>query len=176
MFNSTSSAIPQKGIKDLQIVETLLLLFGSVILQFVIHLIPSPSIEPLGKILLPMFFAPLIAVIFFRLHVGLIVGIFAPIVNYLITGAPKPELLLAVTIELVIFTLICYWLLQSNAMKNISALLAIITAKIFSASIIFLILNTNYLGDFFQSLLTAVPGILILSILNIILLRYKEQM
>jgi len=176
MSSSNSSVINSEALKNLQIVETMLVLFGSVVLQFVIHLIPSPSIEPLGKILLPMFFAPLIAVIFFRLHVGLIAGIFAPLVNYLITGAPKPELLLPVTIELAIFTLVCYLLLQSNSTKNISALLAIIAAKIFSASIIFLFLSTNYLGGFFQSLLIAVPGILILSVLNILLLRYKERM
>jgi hypothetical protein len=176
MFNSNSSAIPQKGIKDLQIIETMLLLFGSVILQFVIHLMPSPSLEPLGKVLLPMFFAPLIAVIFFRLHVGLIAGIFAPVVNYLITGLPKPELLILVTVELAIFTLICYLLIQYRSIKNINALIAIIAAKLFSASIIYLILGSNHLNTFFQSLLIAVPGILILFVLNILLLRYKERM
>jgi hypothetical protein len=173
MFNTNSIAVNTE-VKSFQLKETILLLLGSVALQFGIHLIPSPSAVPLGAILLPIFIAPLIACIFFRLHTALIAGILAPSINYLITGSPAPELLLLLTAELVVFTLLLPLFLHFGKIKMIAALAGIIIAKIFSSSILPLISSVPAV-DLVQSLITALPGIIVLSLLNILLLRHKEN-
>ena len=172
MSNVTSSAVGFEAIKNLQIVETVLLLAGSVFLQFIIHLIPSTG-TPLGAVLLAMFYAPLIAIIFFRIHVALVVGLLSPIINYLVTGAPKAELLTLMTVELVVFTVLLYFFLNINGIKKISALLAVLIALLISPSILSLI-DIAQTNNIIQSITLAVPGIAILSLLNYFLLRYKE--
>jgi hypothetical protein len=171
MVNSSSAALSTE-IRSFQLKETVILLFASVALQFGIHFIRFSSV-PAGAILLPMFIAPLIACIFFRLHTALIAGILAPTVNYLITGAPKPELLLSLTAELVLFTLLVHVLLNFKRIKMFAAVAGILSAKVFS-SLLLPLFGTSGLG-LVESITTAVPGILLLFLLNVLLLRYKEN-
>ncbi|MFO7445097.1 MAG: hypothetical protein R6W90_01965 [Ignavibacteriaceae bacterium] len=175
MFNSASLAVVQKGLKNLQVIEITLLLAVSIVIQFFIHLIPPVEGLPLGQILLPAFYAPLFALMFFRMHVALTTAILTPMINYLITGFPRPEILPLLTIELVIFVVIAYFILQNKNVQLISAMTAVVFAKIVSAVIMPLIFTGYAGGLLFQSLIVAVPGILILSVLNILLLRYKNS-
>jgi len=173
MFNVNASAVKYEAIKSLQIVETVLLLAGSILLQFSIHFIPASG-TPLGAILLAMFFAPLIAAIFFKPHVAFTVGILAPLVNYLLTGSPRSEILTLMTIELVVFISFLYLFFYFNKTKKISALFAILIAIIISPSIASLF-STTYQSNLVQSITTAIPGIILLSLLNYFLVRYKEK-
>lgn len=171
MFNTNSLAV-RTGIRSFQLKETVLLLIGSVALQFGIHFIQFSPV-PAGAILLPVFIAPLIACIFFRIHTALIAGILAPSINYLVTGSPGPELLLSLTAELVIFILLVQVLLNINRLKMFAAVAGILAAKIFSSLVLPLFGTAG--ADFVQSVTTAIPGIILLFLLNIVLLRYKEN-
>ena len=78
MSSVSTSTVSNTVIKDLQVVETVILLAGSILFQFLIHLIPSSG-APLGAVLLAMFFAPLIAVIFFNFVYNRINRFFFPV-------------------------------------------------------------------------------------------------
>ena len=176
MTNSNASVINREFIKNLRVAETMLLLLGSVILQFIIHLIPPVNGIPLGQILLPAFYAPLIAILFFRLHVGLIAAIAGPILNYFITGAPKPEILAALTIEVAIFTIVYNILINDTRIKNTSAFISIIAAVLFSFLLLPILDESSFANaNFLQSFIIIIPGIVLLSFLNIFLLRYKSK-
>jgi len=106
--NFQTIAVERRLIDKLLIKEMVFVLVFSVLLQVLIHLIPSGNV-PAGAYLLPLFYAPFIAVLFFRLQVGIVVALLSPLCNYLITGNPVPELLGVITIELVAFVLLSNW-------------------------------------------------------------------
>jgi hypothetical protein len=170
MSSVNTSVVSNTVIRNLQVVETIILLAASVLFQFLIHLIPSSG-TPLGAVLLAMFFAPLVAVIFFKAHTALIVGILSPVLNYFITGSPRAEILPLMTIELVLFVSCLYLLFSISRIKKISALFAVIISITLSPFIVSLF--GSYNGNVIHSLTTAVPGILLLSLLNYFLVLKK---
>jgi hypothetical protein len=172
MFSVNTSVVSNSVIRNLQVVETIVLLAASVLFQFLVHLIPSSG-TPLGAVLLAMFFAPLVAVIFFKAHTALIVGILSPVLNYFITGSPKAEILPLMTIELVLFVSCLYLFFSISMLKKIGAVFAIIISITLSTFIVSLF--GNYNGNVLDSLTTAVPGILLLSLLNYLLLLNREK-
>ena len=172
MSGVNTSTLDNSFLRNLQIVETITLLAASIFFQFLIHLIPTTG-TPLGAVLLAMFFAPLVAVIFFKVHTALIVGILSPVLNYFITGLPGAEILLLMTIELVLFVSLLYLFFNISRMKKISALFAVIISMLLSSPITSLL--NGYNGNAFSSLTTAIPGILLLTLLNYLLVRYKEK-
>ena len=177
MSNYNTIALNSDSIKKLQIKETILVLFATIGIQFLIHLIPPYNNTPLGAILLPMFFAPLVAVVFFRLHVALLAGILGPVFNYLITGSPAPEIVSLLTIELMVFVFVSSFILQFKKINIAAAPISIILAKLSSwlIALAFPVIGSFTTGFFIQSLVNAIPGIFILFILNIFLLRLKDK-
>ncbi len=172
MYSLNTSTASIGIVKNLQIVETIILLAASILFQFLIHLIPSSG-TPLGAVLLAMFFAPLIAVIFFKAHTAFIVGILSPVLNYFITGSPRAEILPLMTIELVLFVSLLYLFFNISRVKKISALFAVIISVALSFPIASLF--SGYSGNLISSLTTAIPGILLLTLLNYFLVRYQEK-
>ena len=116
--NFQTIAVERRLIDKLLIKEMVFVLVFSVLLQVLIHLIPSGNV-PAGAYLLPLFYAPFIAVLFFRLQVGIVVALLSPLCNYLITGNPVPELLGVITIELVAFVLLSKLLSNYNITRYI---------------------------------------------------------
>jgi len=80
----------------------------SVISPFMIHLIPPIGGVPIGAIVLAMSYAPLIAIVLFRFHVAMITALLSPLLNSLITGYPKPEIIAILTFELILFSICAY--------------------------------------------------------------------
>jgi hypothetical protein len=120
-----------------------------------------------------MFFAPLIAVVFFKAHTAFIVGILSPVLNYFITDSPRAEILTLMTIELVLFVSLLYLFLNISRIKKISALFAVTTSIALSYPIASLF--SGYSGNLLSSLTTALPGILLLTLLNYLLVRHQEK-
>ena len=56
MSGENTTTISNSFLRNLQIVETIALLAASILLQFLIHIIPSTG-TPIGAVLLAMFFA-----------------------------------------------------------------------------------------------------------------------
>ena len=170
-------AINSESIKKLQVKETIVVLFATIAIQFLIHFIPPYNNIPIGAILLPMFFAPFVAVIFFRLHVALLAGILGPMFNYLLTGNPTPEIVTLLTLELIIFVFASSFILQFKKINRAAAPISILLAKSASWLIVIAIpiFGVFPAGFFIQLFVNAIPGIFILLILNIFLLRLKDR-
>jgi len=175
-MNNNAGVISGSVIKKFQATETMLMLAASVILQFILHLVPPVNGIPLGKLFLPAFFAPVIALILFRPHVAYITAVFAPVVNYLITGFPKPEMLSVLTVELILFVTFALMFHRSGKTREFTALTSYITAKILAAIILPLFTAGYFVPEMFvKSFVLSVPGLLILFILNKVLLKYKGE-
>ena len=172
MPNVNASVVNNAAVRNLQVVETIILLAASILVQFLIHLIPTSG-TPVGAFLLAMFFAPLIAVIFFKPHTAFVVAILSPIINYLVSGSPIAEILPLMTIKLVLFVSCLYLFFNIKSIKKFCALGAILISITVSPFIVSLF--SSYSENVVNTLTTAIPGILLLTLANYFLVRYQEK-
>ncbi len=151
-----------------------LILLAAVLFPFVIHLIPPHNGYSMGAYFLPMFYIPFIALFYYGWKVALPIAILAPIINFLITGNPRWDFLFVLTLELILFTGIVFFLLNHKNIKWIAAPFGYIGAKVISSLLLFLIplMPAAPMEFFLGSLSRALPGIGILSLLNFLLLKY----
>lgn len=153
----------------LEVKETVLMLSVSVILPFMIHMIPSFAGITLGARLIPMFYAPFIAVILFRPHVAIITGLLSSTLNSLLTGHPTPEKVGVLTFELVVFCALSY--LFHRKWRHFWG-----TAPL--AYLLVLLSIACALGSrefFVSTMVTALPGIAMLTLINVFLLRSQPK-
>lgn len=159
----------KKTLVKLQVKETVLILAASVTLPFLVHLVPPIRGIPLGARLLPIFYAPFIAVILFKPHVAIIAGLFSPILNSLFTGYPLPEIIAVLTIELVVFSVISYLIQRRWRDFRGTAPLAYLAALL---SVSCLLRSMEF---FISTAFNALPGIAVLALMNIFLLRLRPK-
>ena len=171
-------AVFKKTLVQLQVKETLVILVASVFIPFIVHMIPSYGNIPLGAKILAMFYAPFIAVLFCRPHVAIITGLLSPTLNALLTHHPAQEIIAILTLELVTFSIIAsvvhkrwknFWGVAPTAYIISVSIVAIMHAII---SYFILPLPVYF---FLNSLLQAIPGIVILLLLNITLIRFQPK-
>lgn len=152
-----------------------IVLFGTVAIPLLIHLIPASGPVPIGARLLPIFYAPLIATLLFRIHIGLIAAVLGPLLNYLLLGLPAPEILMPLTFELIIFVWTIY-MLKGNWLMGPMAYLA---AKVLSSSVMLLIPSFSpgpAPFDFFiQSITNAIPGLIVLLVIGIVYKIWRSR-
>lgn len=144
------------------------------LLPYLVHLIPPQGGVPLGARLLPIFFAPLIAVFLFDLRSAIVAALLAPVLNYLIIGSPNPAMVVLLTIELVVFCVAAYLLCRQKPGLVIIGPVAYVTA-VAAAALVQLVVSVTpmpALTFFVSSISNALPGMLILLIINIVLVRY----
>ncbi|MGY6741364.1 MAG: hypothetical protein ACXIUQ_01410 [Cecembia sp.] len=151
-----------------------LVLVAAIIFPFFIHLLPPYNGFPVGAYLLPMFYIPFIALFAYGWRLALPIALLAPFLNAMITGNPNWEFLVILTLELTIFSCIAYLLIQSDKVKLFAAPLSYIGAKISSSILLlFIPLVKAVPFDFFiSSTLRAIPGIVLLLLINYLMLKY----
>jgi hypothetical protein len=176
-MNNLNTVAAEPVTKKLQIIEITALVAATVFVQFIVHLIPSENQVPVGAILLPMFYIPLIALIFYKFHTALFVAAIGPVLNYFLTGSPKPEILPLVTFELLVFVLVLTPLLKINRICKVGALISIIAAKLASWTALSVFISSGFSTNIFiNSVITAIPGIIVLVSLNILLISIKDRL
>lgn len=161
-----------------QLKTSLVVLLSTCLLPFLIHMIPPHQGVPMGAILLPMFYIPFIAVVFFRLHVGLIAGALAPLLNFAITGNPQWQIVTILSFELIIFVILASLMLNSYPLKWVAAPLGYLVTKVISAGFLEfvpLLPRTHPLDFLTQSVSNGIIGIFILGIINILVLSYLNK-
>ncbi len=179
MSVSNSILVEEKIFSRLQVKETLLLLSLSVLLPFLVHLLPELKGIPMGAILLAMFFAPLIAVRFYKLHVGLLIAFFSPLINFSITGNPKAILLPIMIIQLVVFVAGLNLLGKFKSTLPVSSLIAYIFC--IAVSFVLLLVVPSILpgtlpGLFLlTSLLNALPGVALLIAVDFTIKKFQKD-
>ncbi|MDD3178990.1 MAG: hypothetical protein PHQ04_01420 [Opitutaceae bacterium] len=155
--------------------EVGILLSLSVMFPFMIHVIPVPGDSQLGPRLLPMFYAPLLAVLWGHRRSAVTVALLAPWLNWALTSHPAPPGAVVMMIELLGFVLVmrtllagmgAHWFLAGPAYFSGKAA-AVLVTTLFPA----LIGGRAALEWAAQSVAVGVPGISILLLINWLGLR-----
>ncbi len=146
------------------------------VLPWLVHLIPPHQGTPMGAVLLPLFVVPLVALLWYPPSVGLIVATAGPALSFLITGLPQGPMLMLLTLELIIFTLVAGQLLRSTTLRWVAAPLSFLFTKTVSLIVLSLapfLSQLDPLNYFRTSISVALPGILLLGLINVLGLRYR---
>ncbi|WP_157972063.1 hypothetical protein [Pleomorphovibrio marinus] len=153
-----------------------LLMVTALLLPFLIHLIPTQSGIPIGAYLLPMFYVPFLALVLYRFNAALIIALLAPLANFLLTGNPNWGFLAILTLEVVVFTLFA-WKILNSRFGWFAAPMAIIGAKIVSTCLLWIVplLETAPITYFVSSVSNGVTGIMILLLLNLAVIRFYKK-
>ncbi len=144
---------------------------------FLVHFFPAISAVPLGSQLLPIFYAPLLAAWLFNPFVGLACSLLMPFINHALTGLPEMNVAVMLSIELSVFSLALMVFRKSGARLPVFAPLALIVAKVFSSLVLFIlpIMPVTPWAYFTSSLITAIPGLIILFVINFALLGLPDE-
>jgi len=117
-----------------------------------------------------LFWATFVAAYFYGARVGLLVGLFAPAINLLVTGLPAWKFLSVMSFELAIFAIVTAWAVKRLPRLILSAPLGYIVAKIASTGVQ---AATPVFGDigqpvdfFVRSLTGGIAGLVVLAAIN----------
>jgi hypothetical protein len=168
MPRTTSLTIESSLLNKVQIKESVFVLAFSILIPFLIHFIPVSG-NPAGAVLLPIFIAPFIAVVFFRLNVAVIAALLSPVLNYLLTGNPVYGIVGIITLELVLFVFIAWLLIKLKFVKYFAAPVSVIISM-FVTQLIF-----SSVGHFAVVLTTGLPGIILISLMNILIFTLAKK-
>lgn len=159
----------------LQIPATIVTLGLMWLFPFFVHLLDVNGSQ-LGAKLLPIYYAPLLAAWFFHPSVAILCSLLMPFLNHTFTGMPNFETAIMLTIELVIFSLLIL-LLKKWRYLPIFMLLAVLLGKLGSSLLLFIfpIISIAPFTYFSTSVTTAVPGLIIILVINIILLKLPNE-
>lgn len=159
--------------------KLVLVLSAMLVLPLCVHLIPSPASVRLGSILLPIFYAPLLAARRYRWHVAVLAGVLSPMINMWITGHPSGVMTSMLTVELVFFVSLLKLFLKANAKSYFTAPAAYMASKVCSLGIFQLMIAGRSLAftwnAYASSLERALPGILILLALNLFAVKRESH-
>lgn len=152
------------------------LLALSLLFPFLIHVLPVPGDSRLGPRLLPMFYAPLLAVLVGRLPTALLVAILAPWLNWALTGHPPPLFAAAMMVELTVFAMTLRALMARFTLHWSFAVPAFVASKSVMTALAALIpalSGGRAVGTWaVDSTVTALPGIAVLVALTVLVMRF----
>lgn len=149
---------------------------ASVAIPFLVHLVPGGS--AVGATLLPIFWAPLLAVVFFGPVPGVIAALLAPLLNHMITGMPPAFVVTSLTVELGIFVAVLVLASRSVWAKRTPLLapIAYLVARVLAAVALIVVgSSAASVGSVFAGLGSAVPGLITLFVINLLALLIKRR-
>jgi hypothetical protein len=147
----------------------LLTLGAAVLLPLAFHLLPVTESGPLGARLLPIFYAPMFAILLGLPRIAILAAALAPVINHLLTGRPAAEIVGVLTLELVIFGLVLALIVSRWPRLWVAGPLAFLAAKaaVFVFMLIVPALAPAPAAAFtLNSTTTALPGIVALLVIN----------
>jgi hypothetical protein len=156
-------------VNKLQVKETLSILACSILIPYLMHFIPASG-NPVGAVLLPIFIAPFIAVVFFKWNTAVITALLSPMLNYIVTGNPHFAIVGVVTTELVLFVSMSLLLVKVNGLKYAAAPISLVVSM-FAAQAIF-----SSVSHFAVVFVTGLPGIALISLINIFALKLAGKL
>lgn len=171
---SSSPAIPTGGLfKRARAWEAVTLLALAWLVPFAVHLVPWSGERPIGVHLAPVFWTGFVAVYLFGLRLGLVVALFAPAVNLVVTGLPALERLSWMSFELTVFTVGAWAAVKRRPKSWVIAPLAWLVART-AYTLLQIMLGSKVHADagyFAESIGRALPGLAVLLVVNFTLCR-----
>lgn len=159
--------------------ETAALLLVAGLLPFLIHLLPWSGARPLGAHLLPMFWATFVASYFYGAKIGVLVGVFAPTLNLVITGLPAWKFLGLMSVELTVFALAAAWavrrvprLILIAPLGYLVALIAVTMLQITFGVLEDAVAPLAYLA---QGVVSSLAGLVVLTAINAALVWFYPK-
>lgn len=168
------NSVALQTVSRYQISQTVLVLAATMILPLFIHLIPNINGNLSGAVLLPIFWAPMLATFVYKRHVAIFAGIFAPLLNYLILGRPTPEMVVTLGFEIVAFALLLGWLKNLSIVKYVAAPVAYLVASLLVVTGMSFFNEHLSFAMWVNATTVAIPGILLLGLANLALLRFSK--
>jgi uncharacterized membrane protein len=159
--------------------ETAALLLVAGLLPFLIHLLPWSGARPLGAHLLPMFWTTFVAAYFYGPKSGVLVGLFAPMLNLVITGLPAWKFLGLISVELTVYALVAAWAVRRLPRFVLIAPLGYLVARL---AVTTLQIALGVLGDavaplayLAQVVVSSLAGLIVLTAINGALVRFYPK-
>ncbi len=154
----------------LRVPAALVTVAAMIVLPMLIHLLPSAGGAALGARLLPIFYAPLLAVLLLDGWVAVAASLAAPIINHWLTGMPAPEMVALLTAELVAFSVIAVLLSRGRTQLWWIGPVAYLLGK----ALVWLVFSLLPIGPAMLSLtgyangvILALPGLLALALIGL---------
>lgn len=173
-LTAMKNSVALQTVSRYQVSQTVLVLAATMILPLVIHLIPNINGNLSGAVLLPIFWAPMFAAFTYKRHVAIFAGIFAPLLNYLILGRPAPEMVVTLGFEIVAFALIVSELKNLSIVKYVAAPVAYLVASLVVVTGMSFFNEHLSFSMWVNATRVAIPGIVILGLANLVLLRFSK--
>jgi hypothetical protein len=149
-----------------------------IVIPMLVHLVPVPGGPPAGARLLPIFYAPLVAVVLFDVWVGVAASLAGPAINHWITGMPAQPMVVLLTAELLCFSIIVALLQRRSSQFWWIAPVAYVLGK----GVAWLLVGLLPMGPpgltpaaFWASLVVALPGLGLLALLGLIVQRLESK-
>lgn len=160
-----------------RVTTTFGVLVAMVFLPFLVHLLPAQAGVPMGARLLPMFLAPFLAVVLFDMRTALVAALFAPILNHLVVGQPTGGMIILLTIEAVVFCVVAVAMYRNRPNSVFTAPLSYFVAVLAATLtlVVWSLLPAPPLQFLTNTLTNAVPGLALLLILNVVLVRFVRD-
>lgn len=169
----TAQALHQ--LRTSPVTATLVTILAAMIIPLLVHLIPPVNNVPMGARLLPIFYAPLLAVFLFKPGVAVAASLVTPFLNYLLTSSPTLPMTGIVTLELVVFSAVA--MVAHDRLRWTTAIVALLIGKLASMLLLFVlpVVPVPPAQFFINGLVIALPGIVILLLLNVAVLRFARE-
>jgi hypothetical protein len=166
---STIAAVP--AFKRAGWRETTVLLALAWLVPFAVHLVPWSGARPLGAYLLPVLWTTLVAVYFYGEVIGLMVGLFSPVLNLVVTGQPSGMYFWKTSLEVVAFGLLMALVVRrAPKVRLFAAPFAYVAAKTVTTALLTpeaLFGSAAVFGDFFVHIfMGSLPGLVALAAIN----------
>jgi len=176
-MTSTANTLPSPAIFRRPTVRAAAILLAIAwFLPFAIHLVPWSGARPLGAYLQPFFWTAFVAVYFHGCGTGLLVGLFAPALNLLVTGAPALKFVTEASCELTVFVVVAVIALRRAPRFGLIAPLGYVLARSTWALAQWVVAGTQpgaeAMAALGHSLVNGLPGIALLAAIDVALVRF----
>lgn len=149
------------------ITQVIVTLSAMLIMPLLFHAVPSWGSVPPGAVWLPIFYAPLAAVLFFRPHTAAIAAVLSPTINRLLTGQPAPEAAYLLTAELILFVFLTQLILRWRKDFIPAGVVSYLLAKL----LVMLLTASHPLAAWGAGFIHSWPGLIILFLIPVMALR-----
>ena len=160
-----------------RITTTFAFLAVMVLLPYLVHLFPAHAGVPMGARLLPLFLAPFLAVVLFDVQIALVAALFAPILNHYVVGQPTGGMVVLLTIEALVLCVVAAAMYRFRPNFVFTAPLSYIVAVLAGTLTLAIwpLLPASPLSFLSNTLTNALPGLVLLLILNVGLVRFVSE-
>lgn len=141
--------------------KVLLTLVGTAFFPWMVHSFPASQGTSLGQIWLPIFWAPLVAILTCRRHVALTAVLLGPSLNHLIFGLPSIGMFYVLTFELLVFSVFLQAFGRKGTLRMGFVVLAYLVARLLAVWLFGPKVFFEAFAIFLASVKTSWPGLIV---------------